>query len=401
LQWDECWQPAGFDHQHGWKDYGLCGLLAGFFSLLFYLGLSMQRLSVKAVLVVSVIGMMALVSCKSDTPASNNNNNQNTGPDSVLYTFAVTGCNRLDKADTNTTANPSTANVAELNRMFSDLPLLNPKPKYFFFLGDMVIAKSDSAHLRKQLTAWRQIYEASPMPASGITLVPVMGNHESNDGQVGNASLENVWLSVMAHYIFGNNGPKVGGPDDESTDQSKLSFSFDYQDSHFIAVNTDAPNHGYQAPTHWVASDIATARANVNTKHIFVLAHKPAYSFDYAIGGTDGLGMYPALRDSFWAVLTSNKVEAMFSAHNHLMRRVQPTNNTWMVIAGDGGTILSGSAAPNEEYYGYVLVSVMKSGKVIVRSIGHDTPAGGYTAPCPAASYPGTVRDSVDISWKN
>jgi hypothetical protein len=358
----------------------------------------MLRLNV--ILVVSIMGMLALFGCKSDTPASNNGN-QNSGPDSVLYTFVVTGCNRLDKGDTNTATNPSTANLGALNRMFSDLPTLNPKPKYFFFLGDMVIGKTDSAHLRTQLAAWVQLYQTSPMPASGITFVPVMGNHESNDGQVGNASLENVWLSVMAPYIFGNNGPKVGGPDGETTDQSKLSFSFDFQDSHFIAINTDAPNHGYQAPTHWVASDIATARANPATKHVFVLGHKPAYSFDYALGGTDGLGMYSSLRDSFWAVLTSNKVDAMFSAHNHLMRRVQPTNNTWMVIAGDGGSILNGGAGINEEYYGYVLVSVMKSGKVIVKSMGHDTPAGGYFANCPAASYPNTVRDSLDVSWKN
>ena len=93
----------------------------------------------------------------------------------------------------------------------------------------------------------------------------------------------------------------------------------------------------------------------------------------------------------------------MFSAHNHVWYRAQPANGkTWMVVAGNGGSKLDAGLDPTipttGTYYGFTLVSVTNSGRVLLRSYGRDIPAAGYMASAAAGST--TVRDSTDITWK-
>ena len=91
----------------------------------------------------------------------------------------------------------------------------------------------------------------------------------------------------------------------------------------------------------------------------------------------------------------------MFSAHNHVYWRAQPTGKTWQVIAGNGGTALDAtidtSIPTTGAYFGFTLVQVLNSGRVILKSYGRDVPAAGYTAAITGST---TVRDSADITWK-
>jgi hypothetical protein len=102
--------------------------------------------------------------------------------------------------------------------------------------------------------------------------------------------------------------------------------------------------------------------------------------------------------------MNANHAEAMFSAHNHVYFRSQPTGaGAWQVIAGNGGSKLEATIDPSiptsGSYYGFTVVSVLNNGHVIVKSYGRDIPTAGYTQS--AAGSPTTVRDSVDITWAN
>jgi len=342
------------------------------------------------------------VGCHNSSPTTGANTNTDTTktttntPDSVLYAFVVLGCNRLSASDTNTQSIPSTANLAQLDRTFTDIAALNPRPNILFMSGDLVLGQgSDTAVLGRELRGWIQHYQASPVAIPAIRLVAVPGNHETQgqSNKLAYAAAEQAWVNNMSAYLAGSNGPGVGGADHLATDQSRLTSSFDYRDSHFVTMNSDPTGGDATVPVNWASADIAAARS-AGQKHIFAIAHKPAYSWDGGI--TDRLTT--SNRDSLWSVLEANHVEAMITAHNHVYRRLHPTNDTWMIIAGNGGSSLD-SDLPSDQNYGFAVISIMKSGKVLMKEYARNFD-GIYNDPCPAATYPTTLRDSADITWQ-
>ena len=313
--------------------------------------------------------------------------------DTLAYSFVVLGCNRIDKSDVNLATNPSTANIPQLTQTYADIAALKPRPDYLFFMGDMVVGYSpDTAVLGRQLRAWVGLYRAAPLSKTGITMVAMPGNHEvmSGKGLPSFEGAEQVWRSALRPYLAGSNGPAAGGADKLATNQSQLSYSFDYKKSHFIVLNTDPVGAEASVPLAWLGQDLAAARAK-GSKHIFAMGHKPALP---APGG-DGLSN----GGSMWDLLEANHAEAMLAAHNHLYyRSQQPSYHPWQLIAGNGGSPLDASASPNKLFFGYILVKAYTSGKVMAYSYGRDLPGNGYLGA--TSTTPTTVRDSVDITWK-
>jgi len=197
--------------------------------------------------------------------------------DSLVFSFVTVGCNREDKKDMDS-SNPSTANVAQLTRTFEEVASLNPRPDYFFFTGDMIFgyAKDDTAKLDKEMKAWRKLYESSPLAKTNTKFVAIPGNHELlYSKKAGGASLlaEKAWARVMMPYIAGSNGPKPGGKDSVNTDESRLTYSFDYKGGHFVILNTDEVGLETEVNNYWIADDISKARASGSKKHICVFTH--------------------------------------------------------------------------------------------------------------------------------
>jgi hypothetical protein len=327
--------------------------------------------------------------------------------DSVVYSFVSVGCNRVDKKDTNFSVNPSTANVAQLKRTLDDIAKLEPKPKFLFFTGDAILGYTDdSVKLLGELAAWRDIWEHSSCKAAGIELVPIPGNHESqNSSKVATPFAERAWLRVMSPYIkHGGNGPapRQNDPDSLLTDQRDFTYSFDFEGSHFLVISTDPAGRDWRPPVHWIASDLTAAHANSTTRHIFAFGHKPAYEYNYdsELGEKyDGLAKYPEHRDMLWKAFEDSHVDAMITAHNHIYRAFQPTGKTWMVIAGNGGSKLEKESTPAQRFYGFTLIQVLKNGTVVEKTYGRDF-ADSYTAESSPDKYPTTIRDSKIISWK-
>ncbi len=330
----------------------------------------------------------------SDAGGGDGSMRSDGGVGGEAFSFVIVGCNRVEKADI-TTGNPSTANLEQLRRTFADVAALQPPPKFFFFAGDMVYGYTDEVALQQQLTAWLALWTASPLPALGVQLVPLPGNHESQhksaSTKLAYAAAETTWVSVMSAYIRGSNGPAAGGADGLMTDQSKLSYSFDHAGTHFVVLNSDPVGADGTVPAKWIASDITAARG-AGAKHVFAMSHKPAYPSPLS---NDGIAV-PAVRDAFWAAMEAGQAEAMLSAHNHLWYKTRP-NKTWQIVAGNGGSLLEMLVSGSDAYYGFTLVDVAANGTVTAKSYGRDVPAAGYIAP--AGTGPTTIRDTFDITW--
>jgi hypothetical protein len=329
------------------------------------------------------------------------------------YSFVTVGCNRVDYLDTTfTSGDPdyscgaSTANVYQLKRLFTEIAHLNPLPKYLFMTGDMVMGYiNDTVALARQLTAWRQLYESHPLSSMGIQLVVIPGNHETQDKAAGKKSFtaaERTFVRIMAPYIKGSNGPGIGGFDGLTTDQSKLTYSFDNGSDHFIIINTDPVGKDGIASYKWIANDIQNARAN-HARHIFAFGHKPAYSSPITPqGGLDAPATLAA-RDSLWKYLEKFNCEAMFSAHEHLWDSIHPhTGKTWQVINGNGGTRVEVPwVGPGKQYYGYTLVNLYTDRKVNVIGLGRNTNMSTTVGQTPYTinedANPTTIRNNFNI----
>src|SRR5216684_7716302 len=104
----------------------------------------------------------------------------------VAYSFVFMGCNRVFKGD-KSPDNPSTANLAQLERSFTEIAALRPRPKFVVFTGDLVLGLTpDLNELRHQLGSWLDVYRNSNLGRDRkIRLIALPGNHESLFGVKG------------------------------------------------------------------------------------------------------------------------------------------------------------------------------------------------------------------------
>src|SRR5476649_2881708 len=197
-----------------------------------------------AVALASLAAAVLLLSCSTSATDAT------VDPNSVAYSFAVIGCNRV--AAPESLGVVSTANVQELNRTFADIAALPTKPNFLFFAGDLVFGyTNDSTALDRELKGWIALYQASPLATSGVELITLPGNHETDNlAKVAYGPGERTWLRDMTQYISrGGNGPAAGGADALASDQSKLTYSFDFKDAHFLTLNTDPVGKDWHVPT--------------------------------------------------------------------------------------------------------------------------------------------------------
>lgn len=165
------------------------------------------------------------------------------------------------------------------------------------------------------------------------TWYPVVGNHDLPGG--GHEAERGANLEWLKTYDYGAVNP---GPDGCPT----TTYSFDYQNAHFVVLNEycdasgedvtsgDVPDHLY----HWLENDLS----QTDQVHIFVLGHEPAYPQPDADNGRlrhvgDSLDQYPARRDRFWQLLSDQDVVAYICGHTHNYSVVN-INGVWQIDAG-------------------------------------------------------------------
>ncbi len=326
--------------------------------------------------------------------------------DHVVSSFVFVGCNRLQKADLDPTSDPSSANLPELQQTFADIAALPDKPKYFFFVGDLVMnLASGSTTLQTQLDGWAQVWNASPL-ASHVELVPVVGNHEmlykdSNKNEVSNPAADAVWTTWLAanHFdMHAGNGPTNAPPnlDALQDDQSRLTYSFDDGSAHYVVLDTDTWNTNPDSTTgstqigwvaeHWLAADLAAAQANPAITGIYVFGHKPVVA---PTSSSDG-AMNAALTSEIAQLFDSTpKVKGYFGAHVHEWWSTQlpGSRGVWQIVAGNGGSQLESTWTEPAPYFGFTVVKIYASGKVGVVSYRRPAPS-PYNAPTSTAATP-------------
>lgn len=359
---------------------------------------------------------------------------QNTSP--VVLTFSSVGDSRqdpisFDKASVGNTLSGQDAiwlqNTKALARILRTVQ--SQKSSLLFFNGDMVhgygwanigytsdvsgatisgpkpptttadIVNSDLVKFYQQYAFWRGVM--APVMEAGTYVFPVPGNHETQCRACGRAAKvenENAWAANMGDLVI--DGPRFAsilgsaaqnvafGPvagmssDGLTTDQSKLSYSFDFKGLHFAVINTDAVGKDSRAPTQWLAADLAAATARGVKRH-FVFGHKPAYTYAYlantatAPGGLDAAPGSLAERDAFWDVIEANKA-TYFCGHEHTYNISQPRGGAYQVLVGSGGSPFDPKATDvtknptTDRDYAWATVRVHQDGGVDILGYGFD-----------------------------
>jgi hypothetical protein len=181
-----------------------------------------------------------------------------------------------------------------------------------------------------------------------------------SDETVGEAEAEyDAFLGLAAHaalpvYSAPGNHEIFDRPDLAAlyeTKMGRLYGSFDYGNTHIIALNTEeigSKGSLGKEQMDWLKQDLT---ANRKAKHILVFMHHPLFPKVEKEGFAD-----PGVRDTLHKLLVQNGVKYVFSGHEHLLyRSVHDGVNYWV----SGGAGAPTDASPEEGgYQHYVLFEV-------------------------------------------
>lgn len=159
---------------------------------------------------------------------------------------------------------------------------------------------------------------------SDIVWFPVVGNHEAETPE------DMSWIRARYSSLpwIVNTGP----PGCENT-----TYSFDYQNVHFVVINEYYDGHNDTATDgnvvdvlyDWLAADLA----DTSKPAIFVFGHEPAFPFNRHVG--DSLDQYQSNRDRFWELLEGEPVIAYICGHTHYYTKYQ--QDVWQIDLGNAG----------------------------------------------------------------
>ena len=307
--------------------------------------------------------------------------------------------------------NPSSTNIPQFRQTIIDINSTSPESQIIFLTGDIVLnfAKDNGETLKGQLNAWQDVYANLPFTKKS-QLLPLPGNHESDFEDVGvNAQAPNpgainewlTWFVLNGYDVYAGNGPTPSGanPDSLARDESKLTYSFNRNDIHFIVINTDTLTTKTDAttglvlagwiPVNWIEEDIRKAQLNPSISTIIAVGHRPiempAYTSEDA--GIINTTEFPLASRLSLVMRENSKVKLYLVSHCHSWDATKLNNGAgvWQVIAGNGGAPVEQNWNPTGGvYYGYSIFDIFESGKIVVHNYGRDLP------PSPQKFYEGT-----------
>jgi hypothetical protein len=377
------------------------------------------RRSTQALAAALIIGTAAMPSATAGL-----NDRDDDDDDQAILSFSTVGDSRQDPVTSDPTTLPLSGqdsiwlqNTKAWSRIIRSIE--HQRSSLLFFNGDMImgygnaivptnnttiagIVDSDLVKFYKQYAFWRGM--VAGLMESGTYVIPVAGNHETQwkaGGKKAQAVNEDAWRANMGDLILDNarflnlfgeqpSNANVGDNrayDNLATDQSKLSYSFDFHGSHFVVINTDPVGKDAHAPANWLAADLLAARTRGVTRN-FVFGHKPAYT--YYFGSTSigplpatpsGLDNDPVSRDLFWNVIEQYEA-TYFCGHEHIFNMSQPRlaqgGKAWQILVGSGGSPFDASptdvtlSPETDRAYAWATVKIHANGKVKITAYGFD-----------------------------
>lgn len=250
------------------------------------------------------------------------------------FVFVVIGDSRPNS--------PSQPQVGVYKRMLKDIDALSPA--FVMHTGDAIYGSADLERVRRQYDEFQEVTRSRLRAKVYLTI----GNHEIQRKKANQQLFER----------------ELGG----------LYYSFDHGGSHFILLNSEIVGQkdritGEQLE--WLKQDLRKARA---ARHKFVFIHSPLYPVDGHMGSC--LDKHPRDRDALHQLFRRNRVDTVFTGHEHLFHE-RTKNGVRYIITGGGGAPLYPSFYGTGDFYHYVVVSV-RGDKVemkVVRPAQNGSPA--------------------------
>ena len=177
----------------------------------------------------------------------------------------------------------------------------NPDAAFFVNMGDLVDNGEDH-------TQWRAWFEAVQGMIDKIPVAPLLGNHETYD--------LNWKVRMPTAYLNLFSLPANG-----STERKNQYYSYDYDDVHFVVLNTQmAEMEQFQpgllaAEIEWFKNDIS----KTNKKWKVVLMHKDVLTYAFK-NRTDRQAGISDIGQAFMPLFDEYGVDVVLTAHLHTYR---------------------------------------------------------------------------------
>lgn len=142
---------------------------------------------------------------------------------------------------------------------------------------------------------------------------------------------------------------KVDQPTNGPPTDLEMVYSFDHENAHIIGLNSEHWGQTNHVQRSWLALNLA----DVTAPHVFVFAHKPAYT----PGGSGSLDTYPTERDDFWNMLTAAGAGMYFCGHTHVFQRTLRGSVYQIVTGGAGGGLSTGIPNTVAKHH-YTVISI-------------------------------------------
>ncbi|HWR44501.1 metallophosphoesterase family protein [Sporomusa sp.] len=188
----------------------------------------------------------------------------------------------------------------------------NRAAAFMVHLGDLV-------DIGLNYDQWDDWFQAGRGVIDTISVMPVMGNHETytSEWKIAPPRL------YTALFRLPDNGPPGL--------QGKV-YSFDYGDAHFSILDSQLQEEAEWIPNmltlqqEWLEKDLA----GTNKRWKLVFIHRPVYHNRPAAGDED-------LRDAFTPLFDRYHVDVVFAGHDHVYARSYPlTGSAWTGETGTG-----------------------------------------------------------------
>lgn len=187
----------------------------------------------------------------------------------------------------------------------------NQDAAFFVNMGDL----TDNGQAWFQ---WRDWQNNADILTSHMPFAPVLGNHEA---------YSMTWQFAYPYTYKALFAVPYGSP----KGQSRLTYSFDYGDVHYVSLNTDYEELHAQDPdmlaneAAWLDTDLKQAKDN--GKRLIVMMHRPPWNSPYD-GNVDINGTY------FMPIFDKYQVPLVFTAHEHCYERTVPIKEDKQAATG-------------------------------------------------------------------
>ena len=171
---------------------------------------------------------------------------------------------------------------------------------FYSIAGDMV-----STGLYR--SEWDELFGYSKDVFSYKPLMPVLGNHDRQDG-LGS------WMYYELFDMPKNGPPKV---------HSESTYSFEYGNALYLMIDSTHPN---EDQTDWIEETLKNSSATWK----FVMFHFPPYNFEEP---------YFDIQEAWCGIFDTYHVDMVMGGHIHYYMRSKPINNGKVVDSFEKGTV--------------------------------------------------------------